>query len=157
MHTYKSTAVRAGMVSTVMWVCVFYCASFANRPDDGKAFSYTHIRPITYTSSHVHTFYSAKAQIHRYVCVAFYHCPYLWKCHLNVCANSSQIRVLGNRGASYAFRSILRQPSLCKYLSPYILFSAILKIAFDFFVFIRTKFFFVKLFVGSPSNGIVIR
>lgn len=126
--------------------CVFVIASLANRPDDGKALSYTHIRPYyIHKLTHTHTFYPAKAQIHRYVCVAFYHCPYLWECHLNVCANSSQIRVLGNRGASYAFRSVLRQPSLCKHLSPCILFSAILKIAFDFFVFIRSKFFFVKL------------
>lgn len=76
---------------------------------------------------------------------------------LNVCANSSQIRVLGNRGASYAFRSVLRQPSLCKHLSPCILFSAILKIAFDFFVFIRSNFFFCKIIVNFPSNGIEIR
>lgn len=80
MHTYNSTAIRAGIWFLVC-MCEFVIASLANRPDDGKALSYTHISPFTCTSSHAHTFYPAKAQIHRYVCVAFYHCPYLWECH----------------------------------------------------------------------------
>lgn len=144
-HIQKYSRPSGNMVSAAyVSVCLLSQVSQIDQMMEKLSHIHTYVR-ITYTISHAHTFYPAKAQIHRYVCVAFYHCPYLWECHLNVCANSSQIRVLGNRGASYAFRSVLRQPSLCKHLSPCILFSAILKIAFDFFVFIRSKFFFVKL------------
>lgn len=103
-------------------------------------------RSLTYT--HTHTLNPKKTMC------CLYHCPYLYECRLDVCANSSQITKLGNCRARNAFLSVLRQPSLCKHFKPCTVFSAISKIAFDFlfglifFKFLPLNFIFkIKLTV----------
>lgn len=145
MHI-KSTVIPSGNGLVSMWLCLL---SQVLRIHQMEKLSCTFVHSL----AHIHT----HTQSQKAMCCLYHHCPYLYECRLDVCANSSQIRKLGNCRARNAFLSVLRQPSLCKHFKPCTVFSAISKIAFDFlFGLILFLNFAIKFQIQNKVDSLIV-